>query len=248
MTSNRSIAPCRFSRIQPLRALFLQELNAQVRYDAAHTRRGAAWYAIEESGRDIGYGALKDTEAKRGTVFEFYIVPAFRRDALAQLRALIEISKADAVECQTNDRLYAALVQELSSSVTSDTILFAPGEPNGLTSAEGVFRRRGRRDRIFHHEMEPVGDFVIDVRGDVVATGGFLLHYNPPFADIYMEVRGDMRRRGFGSFLVQQIVVECYLAGRVPAARTSVDNAASRATLLRAGLVECGRMLRVSVD
>ncbi len=62
-----------------------------------------------------------------------------------------------------------------------------------------------------------------------------MLHYNPPFADLYMEVREDCRRRGIGSFLIQEVKRECYLAGRVPAARTSIRNLASRACLSRAG-------------
>jgi GNAT superfamily N-acetyltransferase len=138
-------------------------------------------------------------------------------------------------------------VQQLSDRVTTDTILFGAGTSNGLRSPDGVFRRRRRHDRVFDHQAEPVGDFVIDVGGTVVATGGFLLHYNPPFADLFMEVHPDMRRRGYGSFLIQELIVECYLAGRVPAARTGMDNVASQRTLLKGGLRECGRMLRVSL-
>jgi len=242
-----SIAPCWLARIQPLRALFLQEINAQVRYDAAHTRPGSKPYIIRRNMRDIGYGSVKDMQSGGGTIFEFYLLPAFRRDAAALLRELVQTSKADALECQSNDRFYAALVQSSCSSLTCDTILYgAPGELSELPSAGAVFRRRRRTDRIFRHEVEPVGDFVVDVRGEVVATGGFLLHYNPPFADLFMEVRPDARRRGYGAFLVRHLIGECYLAGRVPAARTGVDNVASQATLRKAGLVECGRMLRGS--
>lgn len=242
-----SIIPCRSSRIEPLRGLFLQEINAQVRYDAAHGRRGAAWYVVQHDDRDVGYGSVKDTHEGPGTVFEFYLVPAFRPHAMTALRGLIETSHAAAVECQTNDVFYASLVRQLSGDVTSDTILFAAGQSNDLRSTDGVFRSRRRADRVFEHHAEPVGDFVIDVGGDVVGTGGFLLHYNPPFADLYMEVRADARRRGYGSCLIQGLIAECYLAGRVPAARTGVDNVASQRTLLKGGLRECGRMLRVPV-
>jgi GNAT superfamily N-acetyltransferase len=77
----------------------------------------------------------------------------------------------------------------------------------------------------------------------VIATGGFMLHYNHPFADLYMEVRPDCRRRGIGSSVIQELKRECYLAGRVPAARTSIQNVASRSTLCKAGLRVCGFML-----
>jgi GNAT superfamily N-acetyltransferase len=58
-----------------------------------------------------------------------------------------------------------------------------------------------------------------------------------------MEVAEPHRRRGLGSFLVQEVIKQCYLAGRVPAARCSVDNAASRATLTKAGMKTCGFLL-----
>jgi GNAT superfamily N-acetyltransferase len=62
-----------------------------------------------------------------------------------------------------------------------------------------------------------------------------------------MEVRPDARRQGYGSFLIQHLIAECYLTGRVPAARTGTDNIASQRTLLKGGLRECGRMLRAVV-
>ena len=83
-----SIAVCRLSAIRAWRALFLQELNAQCRYDAAHTRKGTTQYLVRQGGRAIGYGALKDMHESRGTVFEFYVAPMFRKEAPALLRSL----------------------------------------------------------------------------------------------------------------------------------------------------------------
>ena len=77
----------------------------------------------------------------------------------------------------------------------------------------------------------------------MVATGGALTHYNPPYADLYMEVRPDVRRRGFGALVLQAAKEDCYARGLVPAARTGVTNLASQATLRRAGLRECGFVL-----
>jgi hypothetical protein len=42
---------------------------------------------------------------------------------------------------------------------------------------------------VFEHTVEPEGDWVVDVAGEVVAAGGHLTHYNHPYADIYMEVK-----------------------------------------------------------
>jgi GNAT superfamily N-acetyltransferase len=97
-------------------------------------------------------------------------------------------------------------------------------------------------------KAEPIGDYVLELDNEIVATGGFLLHYNMPFADLYMEVREDCRRKGFGSFLIQEIKKQCYLSGRVPAARTGTNNIASWSTLTKAGLKVAGFMLLGTVD
>ena len=79
--------------------------------------------------------------------------------------------------------------------------------------------------------------------GPVVATGGFLCHYNPPYGDIFMEVTEPARRQGIGSYLVQEVKRVCYEAGKKPAARCGPSNIASRRTLQKAGLLPCGRLL-----
>jgi GNAT superfamily N-acetyltransferase len=242
-----SIRRCRFSKVEALRSLFLQELNAQCRYDAAHWRKGTRHYLIRGADHAIGYAAVKDTHESGGTVFEFYLIPAFRDGAMAHLREVLDCSGAEALECQSNDVFYTALVRQLSENLTCDTILYAVAQSNGLPSRGAAVRRRRRTDRVFEHTVEPVGDFVVLAGEEVVGTGGFLLHYNRPFADLFMEVRADARRHGYGSFLIQQLITECYLAGRVPAARTGTDNIASQRTLLKGGLRECGRMLRAVV-
>lgn len=58
-----------------------------------------------------------------------------------------------------------------------------------------------------------------------------------------MEVEKDYRKKGLGSFLIQELKRQCYLTGRVPAARCNIDNVASRATLTKAGLKITGFML-----
>ena len=98
--------------------------------------------------------------------------------------------------------------------------------------------------RIFAHTVEPVGDWAVESGGEVVATGGIMLHYNPPYGDIYMEVAAPHRRRGYGSYLVQELKRFCYEMGRRPAARCAIGNVASRRTLERAGMVPCAHIMR----
>ena len=71
--------------------------------------------------------------------------------------------------------------------------------------------------------------------GVIVAAGGLLYHYNPPYGDIYMEVAASHRRCGYGSYLVQELKRTAYELGKIPAARCNVANEASRRTLQKAG-------------
>jgi predicted GNAT family acetyltransferase len=58
-----------------------------------------------------------------------------------------------------------------------------------------------------------------------------------------MEVAEPYRRRGLGSFLVQELKRICYESGSVPCARCNPDNVASRKTLQVAGFVPCAHIL-----
>jgi GNAT superfamily N-acetyltransferase len=247
--SRLAVVKTRLSKIQRLRAQFLQEANCQIRYNAAHERGWTDSYLLTIDGVEIGYGSIKGSEqANRDTLFEMYVLPPFRTYASDLCKLLLVESKATDIECQTNDRLLSSLLFEQAHDINSDTILFEAGTPSALQVPGGIVRERRLRERIFEHHDEPVGDFVLEVDRDVVATAGFLLHYNEPFADLYMEVREDCRRKGFGSFIVQEVITRCYIAGRVPAARTSVHNVASRKTLIKAGLRIAGFVARGSVS
>src|SRR5208283_2525474 len=184
----------------------------------------------------------------RDTVFEFFIVPAFRKKASNLFQQLLAAARPAIIECQSNDPFLSPMLFEFTRNISSDVVLFEEYSVTDLAVPGVLVRRRQDGDEIFPHSIEPVGEYVAELNGEIVATGGFMLHYNPPFTDLYMEVREDCRRRGIGSFLLQEVKRECYLAGRVPAARTSIRNLASKACLSRAGLRVCGFMLTGEVN
>ena len=68
-------------------------------------------------------------------------MPPFRSGALALLRALTVIAKADALECQSNDLFYSSLARQFPGELISDTILFAASQSKNLTSAAPYFAR-----------------------------------------------------------------------------------------------------------
>jgi len=231
--------------ILPLRSLFLQENNFQIRYNAQHERDWSDSYLITHNEEKIGYGAVagKDKIPDRDSVFEFYIIPSFRKLASPAFLELIYASKASYIICQSNDLLLSSLLFEFAQNINADTILLQEDFTSSIYIENIIFRKRSDNDIVFEHKAEPVGDYVLELNKEVVATGGFLLHYNIPFADLYMEVREDCRRKGFGSLLIQEIKKQCYLAGRVPSARTGLKNIASRKTLIKAGFKISGYML-----
>ena len=226
-----------------LRGLFLQETNFQIRYNAVHERGWSDSYLLRIDGKDVGYGSIKGQERNdRDTIFEFYVIPPFRKYATSLFRELISTSGVRYIECQSNDLLLSAMLHEFSHGISSDVVLFEPHSITEYKVPDSVVRPTRADDQIFEHTVEPLGDYMLEVKKEIVATGGFMLHYNPPFADLYMEVRPDRRRRGYGAFILQELQKACYLAGRVPAARCQIKNVASRAALTKAGLRVCGFM------
>jgi GNAT superfamily N-acetyltransferase len=228
-----------------LRTLFLQENNFQIRYNACHERGWTDSYIITCNEIEIGYGSIKGNEDHndRDTVFEFYIIPSFRNLASAAFAALLHASQASYIECQSNDLLLTTMLYHHAQNINAPVILFEEGTPSQLHVNNIIFRKKSDDDIVYEHTSEPVGEYVLEHNKKIVATGGFLLHYNKPFADLYMEVKETHRRKGYGSFLIQEIKKASYLAGRVPAARCSIDNTASKKTLLKAGFKIAGFML-----
>jgi GNAT superfamily N-acetyltransferase len=228
-----------------LRNLFLQENNFQIRYNARHERGWSDSYLIIYDQEKIGYGSVAgyDNLGDRDAVFEFYIIPSFRNLSSAAFLKLLQASKSTIIECQSNDILLTTMLYQYSHKISPTTILLGEHTTTYLKADKVLFRKRNENDIIFEHKAEPVGSYVLELNNEVVATGGFFLHYNMPFADLYMEVKEDCRRKGLGSFLIQELKKQCYLSGRVPAARTGIDNVASKATLIKAGLKITGFVL-----
>lgn len=237
-----------------LREGYLQELNAQSRYHACHERGWTDTYLVSLAGQPVGYGSVKGLKElkDRDTIFEWYVTPAYREHTSRCFKEFVKVSGALYIEGQTNDPLLAPLMAEWAEHVESEVVLFADGEATRLVIPGAVVRLKRESDKIFPHHVEPEGEYVLERQGVIVATGGFFRHYNPPFADLYMEVKPEERRKGYGSFLLQEIQHACRQAGRVPAARCHATNAASHAALRKAGMTVCGRMglgrLKVAVD
>jgi hypothetical protein len=143
------------------------------------------------------WAGLAGNRYRKGCVVESDVDAALRPSALSLFRAFLAESGATHIQAQTNDVLLTTLLYDCASRITSDTLLSSPMPvTTHLPCSDVQLRLSQPGDRIFAHHHEPVGDWLLDRAGDVVATGGTLHHYNP-YADLYMEVAEPHRRRGY---------------------------------------------------
>jgi GNAT superfamily N-acetyltransferase len=240
------VSPVALEEILPLRELYRREMSCQIVHDSLPGRGFGNLFLIHADGRVAGYGFVMGYRGEpKDLVREFYVLPALRGAALPMFRRLIEVSGARRIEAQSNDVLLTLMLYDCATEITSDRVLFHDAMTTTLTIPDCTFRAvtDAEKERIFEHKVEPVGQWLIERGGAIVATGGIALHYNPPYGDIYMEVDEPFRRQGYGSYLVQELKRASYEMGRAPAARCDASNAASRATLQKAGLLPCARVL-----
>jgi GNAT superfamily N-acetyltransferase len=237
--------PVRLQAIEAFRNAYRRELNCQIVHDSHHERGFLRSHFIYADGVIAGYGSINAAE----TIKEFYVLPEWRAHSVGLFQALLAQTHATAIESQSNDPLLMPMIEACATDLTSDTILFADEATTALTAPRATLRKLRWYERrfVFRHTIEPVGNWAIECERQVVATGGLFFHYNRPYGDIYMEVAPSFRRRGFGAFLVQELKRIARNGGHIPAARCGSDNAASQATLSRAGMRPCGRIFRGTV-
>ncbi|GAB4025808.1 GNAT family N-acetyltransferase [Spirosoma gilvum] len=228
--------------IVPFRVLFLQEVNCQFVCNKCHQYGWADVYLFRIDNVKVGYGAVWGTDRRedRDTIFEFYVLPLYRRFVNAIFPEFCSVSGATYIESQTNDALLVAMTYEYAQYIHAEASLFDDQLTTSLTVSNVVFRQRTADDV----EADDQSSYVLEQNGTIVASGGLMLNYNLPFADIYMQVNEPFRQQGLGSFLVQELKKVAYLMGRVPAARCNVTNQISKATLQKAGLRACGFRLK----
>jgi len=243
---------CPTEEVLPLRTRYREEMNCQIVHDSIHQRPG--WmlcYTLEVGGGVAGYGsiAISGPWKDKPTVSEFYLLPQYRTRAFELFEVLLRAGGARFFEAQSNDTLFTSMVLTYGRDVTSEKVVFRDHSSTALSANGSTIRCLTSPEEIEASMQERAGggEWVLEVDGSVVAKGGVLFHYNRPYGDIYMEVAEPFRRRGFGSFLVQELKRACYELGAVPCARCSPDNIASRRTLQRAGFAPFAHMLIGSI-
>lgn len=238
--------------IAPLRDAFRREMNCQIVHDSIHDRAG--WtleYVLRDGDAAIGYGsvAVAGPWRNKPTVYEFYLAPEYRPRSFELFELFLRESKPHAFEVQSNDTLSTVMCLTYACDIGTEAIVFRDDATTTLNASEVTLRCLTPPDDIQAAiaARQGGGEWVVELDGAIVARGGVLFHYNHPYGDVYMSVEQPFRRRGIGSYLVQELKRICYDHGAVPGARCSPTNTASRRTLQRAGFVPFAHILFGSI-
>jgi GNAT superfamily N-acetyltransferase len=239
--------------IARMRDIYRHEMNCQIIHDSIHARPGWSHeYLLTEGDARVGYGsvAVAGPWKEIPSVYEFFVLPPHRGRVFDSFPALLTSSGATVIETQSNDPLLTVMLHAFAPTVSSESILFHDRLTTAHAPLGALFRRVTEQDspQIAQHDLDSEATWLVAVGDEVAATGDILFHYNRPYGDIYMKVAEPFRRRGLGTYLVQELKRVCYEGGSIPAARCNPKNFASRQTLQRAGFVPCGHILKGTVS
>jgi RimJ/RimL family protein N-acetyltransferase len=228
--------------VQAFRVLFLHESNFQFVHNKCHLYGWADTWLFLLNDIAIGYGAVwgQSKREDRDAIFEFYIINPYKKFASAIFSKFHALSGAAYVECQSNELLLSSMLYEYAKNINAEAILFEDYFTTDFAIPGAVLHKRTAEDNN-HRDDRP---YILKQDDNVVATGGLMLNYNMPYADLYYEVNEGYRQKGFGSLMVQELKKEAYHMGRVPSARCNIQNSISKATLLKAGFKVCGFILK----
>jgi GNAT superfamily N-acetyltransferase len=239
--------------IERMRDIYRHEMNCQIIFDSIHVRPGWSHeYLITEGESKVGYGsvAVAGPWQAKPTLYEFFVLPQHRGRVFEAFIALLTSSGVTAIETQSNAGLLTIMLHTFATTAASGSILFEDKFTTAHAPPDAVFRRATPEDagQIAQQKLDLQATWLVAVGGAVAAAGDILFHYNRPYGDIYMAVGELFRKRGLGTYLVQELKRVCYEGGSVPAARCNPKNVASRQTLQRAGFVPCGHILNGTVS
>jgi len=227
--------------VLPLRTRYREESRHQIVHDSIHSRPGwTKTYLLEIDNVPVGFGtiAIAGPWTDKPTIYEFYVLPESGAHAFALFDAFLAACGARFFEVQTSDVLLTVMVHTFARIYETEKIVFRDAVTTSLPSQGAAFKARTSDSDIrkaIQNRMDG-GEWTLELDKKTVASGGLLFHYNVPYVDVFMEVNEAFRRRGFGSYLVQELKREAYRFGAIPAARTSPTNTGSRFTLQKAGM------------
>ena len=234
--------------VLPLRERYREEMNCQIVHDSIHRRAGwTLTYLLHIGGVAVGFGsvAIGGPWKDKPTLFEFYVLPEHRARAFNLFETFLANSHPGFMEIQSNDPLLSVMFHTYARDSASEKIVFHDKVTTALPAKGATLHcvTSAEETRMCVEQRQGGPEWRLELDGQVAGQGGILFHYNRPYGDIYMEVAEPFRRRGLGSWLVQELKHAAYELGAIPCARCSPNNIASRRTLQKAGFVPFAHML-----
>lgn len=240
-----SISKIGLDGIRDLRTMFLHENNFQFVCNKCHDYGWADTWLFRIDNVRVGYGSVWGTDRRqdRDTIFEFYLLPPYRKHASVVFEEFQTHCKAIWIESQSNDIFLTTMLYRFCENSFAEAILFEDDFQTSMEMQGAIFRKRSEQDPMDGDDSE----YVVEAGGEIVASGGLMLNYNIPYADIYMQTREGFREKGYATYIVQELKRTAYKMGRVPAARCNIGNRISQATLEKAGFRVCGFRLKGAI-
>ncbi len=236
------------SEIAALREQYRKEMNCQIIHDSIHGRPG--WtreYVLELDGTPVGYGsiAVDGPWREKPALYEFYVQHEQRRRVFDLFASLLAVCSAKTIETQSNDRTLTVMLHTFGRNLRAESILFEDTFQTSYGPEGADFRATTADDTeaLQQYDLDDGAGWMATMNGEVAGAGDVLYHYNRPYGDVYMKIAEPFRRRGLGTYLVQELKAVCRAGGRVPAARCNVQNLPSRKTLQKSGFVPCGNIV-----
>ena len=239
---------CSASDALPLRVRYREEMNCQIVHDSIHLRSGwTETYLLDTGGPAVGFAsvAIDGPWKDKRTVLEFYVLPECRNRAFELFEALLATADCKSMEVQSNDALVTVMLHTFAREIGTEKIVFRDVHTTSLPSGGAVLRcvTPEAESRAMLEERRGATEYVLDLDGEPAGQGSILYHYNLPYVDLAMEVNESVRRRGLGSYIIQELKRAAYELVAVPGARCDPTNVPSRRTLQKAGMVPYANML-----
>src|SRR5262245_15009337 len=161
--------------------MYRLEMNCQVIWDSIH-ERGPGWtqeYVLRVGRAAVGYGsvAVGGPWAGAPAAYEFFVVPTHRTRVFELCDAFLRVSGAVSFQTQTNDRLTTALLLTFARPVTAEAILFHDKMLTSHAPRGAVYREATAAEEPEVPTQHLRWRGVVEVDGQVAATGGVLFHY-----------------------------------------------------------------------